>query len=451
MRKQWISKAAALGALMWLFAIGAQAQEGSSIENIHAVGPTSAWAGGTPPATLPPIYITKDDLKPFRPKFAASFARAFQYQYQRAEQPRSVVVASGTTTQIIENPEHYLNQHSLIFDFSELFPASPDLASLVKRIYASRLTSDPTSAKRQVRLDELCGGKPVFMCLATGVNPWKRALSGLSVTASLSERSAVQQGILLPQPSFSEHYGLSGQIDFDPTRLFIAGSNWKNAISAAQNMRIDPDQPYCDCFQYLADNEVQDPATQHLLPGERYQACISKFAEPRIVAPNHRMRADAILKVFIPKFQFKRASQFDFVKNGGTLLPAPFPSPALNSYMITWDLRRVIATTSNRMDAFDAITEGYKRPQSGSNTAGTSGTPQQFAKLCIIASGTSKSYVNIPSTFDANSCHTLARNTSADHYGLACISSNDVSVGPLTSIAVIPNDTTKPDSNSCRW
>jgi hypothetical protein len=412
-------------------------QEGPSIENIQAVQGAVTQASGTNPLPPPVININKDDVKLLEPNSFARLARTFQYSYQRAEQPRSLVIASpdGKTTQIINNPEHYLNQHSFTLDFSEMFPASSDLALMVKRIYAKRLTNGG-DADSPVQLTNLCGSKPIIMCLAVGLNPWKRALSGISVTASLSERSAAQQNILVPQPTFSQHYGNSGQIDFDPTRLFMTAANWKNAILAAQSMRIDPMQPYSECFQYLADI---DPAGKHLLPENRFQNCIRRFGTSTIGVPRPGPWWKPTLKLFIPKFQFKRTSQFDFIKNGGTLIPAPFPSAALNSYTITWDLRRVIAPTNNRMDAFDAITEDYKSP----------GTPD--AKVCMIGSGASTSYVNVPPTFAADSCRTFATSTSADRYGLACISSNGVSAGPMTSIATAPDNTTKPASNSCKW
>ena len=71
---------------------------------------------------------------------------------------------------------------------------------------------------------------------------WKRALSGLWVTAALSERPAVQQGIILPEPSFTGHYGITGQIDFSPANLFITGANWRKAITVAKNIHISPSE-----------------------------------------------------------------------------------------------------------------------------------------------------------------------------------------------------------------
>jgi hypothetical protein len=317
---------------------------------------------------------------------------------------------------------------------------------MVKLVYANKLAADPAIANRQVRLIELCGTKPAITCLATGVSAWKRVLSGITITGSLSERSAVQQMIVVPQPPFLNHYGLTGQVDFDPTQLFISGSNWKNAISTVQSMLIDPGQPYADCFQYVADNATPSLPVKPLLPPNRYANCVSKFAAPRVVVPSNRMRWDDILKVFIPKFQFKRASQFDFIKNGAILAPSPFPRVALNSYTITWDLRRVIASTSSRIDAYDSITERYKGPASGA-----SGTPQQDAKLCITSSGASRSYISVPLPFSAESCYRFAGTVSADQYGLACVSSNDIILGVWTRTAVAPDDSVKPNPNSCRW
>ena len=54
----------------------------------------------------------------FENSFMARFGRAFEYDLQRVEQPRAVV--TGTNV-VVRNPEPYLNEHTLKFQFSELF------------------------------------------------------------------------------------------------------------------------------------------------------------------------------------------------------------------------------------------------------------------------------------------------------------------------------------------
>src|ERR1700674_704756 len=131
------------------------------------------------------------DLELLQNSFLARFGRGFQYIFARGEQPASVVIGSGNTTQIVANPEHYLNQHSMTFDFKELFVSSSALASMVTAINSS---GKGFSLPRGV-----CGTKSTIECIASAGTWWKRALSGFSVTGALSERPAVQQSTLIPE------------------------------------------------------------------------------------------------------------------------------------------------------------------------------------------------------------------------------------------------------------
>jgi hypothetical protein len=68
------------------------------------------------------------------------------------------------------------------------------------------------------------------------------------------------------------------------------------------------------------------------------------------------------LATLIPTFQFKKESQFDFIKQGGNVfVPAAFPEPSLNTFSFTFDLRRPIPSTKDRTDALNAMAAIYNR------------------------------------------------------------------------------------------
>jgi hypothetical protein len=466
--KPCIAKAALLGTLACLAVIGVYAQGEPPTGNAQGDGAAPGKGSAAVASDQRPTSVCKDDektvrickeeLKPLQPTGWGRFGRGFQYTYGRLEQPRSVLVGSGSTTQIIQAPEHYLNQHSLTFDFSEVFTSPADFASMVKTVYADKLEADPRVAKKSVELD-LCGQQEFIVCLAAGPSAWKRALSGFKITASLSERQGVQQGVIVPEGSFSQHYPFGGEIDFDPAQMFITGTNWKAAIDAVAKNPIGPSQLYSQCAMYekggdaLGDRSIA--AGGRGASAQDRGRCVALFARSRIATSKPPSRRDYIVAALIPKFGYKRISNFDFVKSSGILIPAPFPESALNSFTVTWDFKRAIAATKSRLDAADAF-RASNQPSPGGNSGIEStsyNVPQSGddPKLCIIYSGAAGSSINVPSTFSADSCYRFARKMSADRYALACVSSNDVLLGPAMDAAMPPDDKAKPESNSCRW
>ncbi len=138
----------------------------------------------------------------------------------------------------------------------------------------------------------------------------------------------------------------------------------------------------------------------------------------------------------------QRTSQFDFVKYGGTLIQAPFPESALNSYTFTWDLRKAIAPTATRLAAADAKSKiaSYQDP-----------LKEKATKLCVAYSGPLRSPVNVPSKFEAASCQKFAKDVGADHYALACVSDNGVLIGTPYPKDFDPDQKLKAGLDSCRW
>src|ERR1019366_4338892 len=169
---------------------------------------------GTPKQGV--VCVFDSDLKSYQQTFQDRFGRAFEYKFERDEQP---TFASGSTQL---NPEHYLNQHTLTFKFSELFPTPSNLGSIVA---ASVEDKNPYSNKPKTEKIwvEGCPGDTIIDCLVKRRKTWQRALSGVRVSGSIFEWQGIEQGATANENVFP-HYGKGGEIDFDPKNLFRAAT-----------------------------------------------------------------------------------------------------------------------------------------------------------------------------------------------------------------------------------
>jgi hypothetical protein len=389
--------------------------------------------------------IDKKEFAALQPTWQGRFGRAFQYQYQIGEQPRTVLVGTGSTANFIPNPEHYLKQHLLTFQFSELFTTSSDKALLVNRAYQNL----KASAKRGQPLlgPDVCGHDQhdIIRCIAKGTNAFNRVLSGVTLGITLSERPAVQQGVIVSE-AFSNHYTVAGQVHFDPTSLFITATNYKDALNNLTDADIDVGT---ECFTRKVRSDKN-----------RVGECRKRLFTAKITGNDSGSRRfwDAFLQLALPTFDFKRMTQFDFVKNGGILIPAPFPESALNNYTFTWDLRHLIAPTKERLAAEDAI-GAYKPKTKGS-------------RFCIAISGSQENYISVANDFKINACQQLAESIHATGYRLGCLSetSNDSEVSNPQSeashtqpdkkkfamsssekIVLVQETASAPKPDSCGW
>ena len=359
------------------------------------------------------------------PTWGERALRTFQYQYQATEQPRTVVIGGVPKM----NPEHYLQQHSFNFTFSELFPSSSDFAAMISSVYSHQ--PDNTHIGNKALLDTtICGENletPVVTCIARGARAWKRAIAGVKATFTVSERSAVQQNSVVPE-SFGYHYGYGGEVDFDPTNLFITASNYLTAINAVKGSGLTfPGSPKEALHPMLEGVEQTQTQTQTQTHTKRIR--------------------DSILAAVIPTFQFKRATQFDFIKNsGGYFVPATFPETGLNSYTLTWDARRLIAPMKVRSDAETML----KSPPPSVETL----------KYCVPLQNGTEIYLSVPDSFRPDACRNLASHMGAKQYRLACVAKVESGVAPndftmMPGEPADPKDPAKlaspPQGDMCHW
>jgi hypothetical protein len=362
------------------------------------------------------LKVTPEALQPWELKYNARFARAFQYQLGLQEQPGTATIQNGSTVQFIPNPEHYLVKHSLTFQFSELFLTSSDFGNALKTF------SDLNPGKR-LNLAELCGGKksalkPALNCVASPGPWWQRAISGVTMQFSLSERTRVASGIVVPAGPFPSDYDKAGEIDFDPTKIFILGTNWKDAATGLAEVTLDPGQEPADKDCFRRGSKANDRPDA--------KACTKNHG-------GSKGGLVGVLAVAVPTFKYLRQTQFDFLKNGGVLTPSPFPEPALNNYTFTWDLRRLIAPAKERVAVADAIKTYNAGPKNQNGT-----------KLCVTISNGQKSYMPISDNFPENSCKLFAEQMSEGQFQLACV----VKGG---QVIFGDKEGNRPPGNACEW
>jgi hypothetical protein len=436
-------------------------------------------AQSTKPEDKPFVEITPQELQPLELSPGGRIARAFQYQLGLVEQTGPI--PGPTSGTFLQPPEHYLIQHSLMFDFSELFLKSSDFANILKAYYEGVIAPGKRLAPKNseaVSLDQLCPKSSPLQCIADSGAWWKRALSGVTGTFSLSERQRVVGAIVLPEGPFPADYDRTGQITFDPAQLFINGSNWSAALSVLAEMRVKVRDPnyrfneheqkytradrgslYEDCFAYSATDsrtEVTGRPTSKdhpelpLFDFTKMKKCISAFG-------GSKRGGVGFLAAAVPKFTFKRASQFDFVKSSGVLIPTPFGEPAVNSYTFIWDLKRLIAPRSARLAVLDGMTQPSKVAKQeeadlsdkSKVTGAEAAARPQSSKVCVTMSHGQHSFLTVPSSFTNIGCRDFASNLDKEgQYGLGCVLSDHIS---LSSTVDVNLRSGLPPENACNW
>ncbi|HZR58310.1 MAG TPA: hypothetical protein VFA74_15655 [Terriglobales bacterium] len=313
----------------------------------------------------------------------------------------------------IPNPEHYLLKHSLTFQFSELFVSPSDFASALKSFQSFNPNRTPLD------LHTLCKQKSAVECLATSGAWWQRAISGVKATISISERSRVVSGIIVPDAPFPQGYDKGGEIDFDPGQIFVTGSNWKNAAPIAKELNLSKGSTRASGLQEMC---FVNQTTALI------KKCMHEYA-------GSKSGGVGFLAAALPTFKFIRQTQFDFLKNGGLLVPAPFPESALNNYSFTWDLKHLISPTKERIAVSDAMMPPAQK-QSVDPSVGT--------KLCVTISKGQKSYMPISDNFPESSCARFAQGMADGNFVFACVAKNgDVSFGGENG--------SKPAGGNCNW
>jgi hypothetical protein len=393
------------------------------------------------------ILLGNSDLRDVELKRTERLLRLWQYQFQLLEQPAFLVASTGGTTQTIPNPNYWLQQHSIILTFSELFPRTTNLPQLVQAAY-DNYSFDPTKPRPTVRLNpELCRSGNTLACLAGGGSGWssfsRRLLSGASVTFSVAQRDEVQQGVVVSNLTASQGWGWNGQVDFNPASLLITSANWKNAFSVLgkgpdevkRTIAVDTDSAEYKCF-------VQKQIEQEW----NLAACETAFSRPRLSPSNQQGTWVRVAAAVIPTFQLKVLSQFDFIKQGGILTETPLLQRSLKNLTFTWDLRRLKPATTDKL----TIATLYEQAKRSTTDDSKQRDNSSASKLCLLKSGTSRSYVSVAWDSTVSACERLAIDLASDYYAVGCAKDKSGSYGDFIKLHEEFLESAKPSSN-CGW
>jgi len=179
-----------------------------------------------------------------------------------------------------------------------------------------------------------------------------RFASGYNGTFSYSDNPQVVQNIVISGGTAQSRQNrlFSGDVAFDPSNVFLTGTDWKN-LSASKDVYDEDVQKevvakVAKRCSGIGDSQTYTPTT----------SCLAKLAGPtgwtRVAA------------AFLPAVDYKIQTQFDFIKSGANFIEPPYPLGHLYDFSFTQDFRRIFPTAQQREDAVAAIAAFTKAKKS---------------------------------------------------------------------------------------
>ena len=147
----------------------------------------------------------------------------------------------------------------------------------------------------------------------------------------------------------------SGQIDFDPTKIFVTGSDWQSAYKAADSYGDAQEGVFA---HYMASKceKLADAQSDEFRKGLVTAECVRRLARPRGWV--------ALVAILTPTVSFVEKSNFDFLANNGVLAPNPFTTKRLADLTFSLDLTRVLPSAKARQDVLAALVSAKaKKPR----------------------------------------------------------------------------------------
>jgi hypothetical protein len=192
-----------------------------------------------------------------------------------------------------------------------------------------------------------------------------RFASGYTGTFSYSDYPQVVQNILIPKGTAQSQQNrfFSGEVVFDPSNVFLTGTDWKN-VSAAAAVYGEPVQMQvkAKAAKRCPGIDGKGPDGKPLLTADGKPVVYdpSKTCLARLSGPTGWTRIAAAI---MPTVDYKLQTQFDLIKSGANFIVPPYPLGHLYNFSFTQDLRRAVPTAKQREDAVAAIyafTKGKK-------------------------------------------------------------------------------------------
>ncbi|MEI9978428.1 MAG: hypothetical protein WDN23_05405 [Edaphobacter sp.] len=346
------------------------------------------WALEAPYQLAPPpdsISLAKESY----PGGGERFLRSTVLKAEVIQQPKSAQVTDPTTGAVStqQNPNEMLWKASAVTDFSQLVPTTSDVQTQAVQLKASGVDLSRPGAGKALCSDFVTPpGQPATRqsfamehgfnncVLRTGTSyTFARIGSGFKGTFSWAQNPKIQSNILVPEQYTSLNQAFAGEVDFDPTKVFLTGSDWNSAYLAANS--------YSDHEEYVFVSRIAAKCHVPLAPegsqrtGLMTTDCAKKLARPQGLS--------AIAAVITPTVTFIEKTNFDFFASGGQLVPNPFPSKRLADLTFSFDLTRLIPNAKARQDAMATLAAAQQK------VPGPSPNPNRtdvYNQVCIWAS-----------------------------------------------------------------
>jgi hypothetical protein len=308
--------------------------------------------------------------------------RATQAKIEVAQQPNTSLVQLTPTSAVtaVPNPDHNLLRVSSVTNYSELVPTPDDVQKQAQLLNDAGIWAETSNglchhqAELLIKAESTQPSEPAsgpvstkdatfrktagameHCLLRTGFrNELLRNLSGAKGTFSYSQNPQVQQNLLVPSAISNNNRIFSGQVDFDPSKLFLTGSDWLSAYQAARLYGPDAEANFTNSMLRACHREEDG---RRVLRGEARSGLVDADCLRRLAAPRG---LKTIAAAVIPAVTYSVKTQFDFIKSGGGLVPAPYATPNLGDLILSIDLTRVIPSAKSRADALSALIAARK-------------------------------------------------------------------------------------------
>ena len=281
------------------------------------------------------------------PEFYERVLRSSVSKFELTQQPRTVLIQSGSTVVPAPNPDSVLFRYSISTTYAELIPSVADVQAQADAMSKYGLSTKP-----------ICGSlgfapvreKSVNCIVRLGTaNRFGRALSGVKGTFNYGQNPQVQQSLIVAGTAAAQkNFSLSGQVDFDPKNLFLSGTDWNTAYSTSKTYGSGMELAMRQTIKRKCNLVGKDDATL-----VNNAACARKLAGPT------GWQLAAVL--LIPQTSYQLKNQFDFIKQNGVLIAAPFPTNSLTDVTFSLDLTRIFSSAKSRTDALAALA-AFKTP-----------------------------------------------------------------------------------------
>ena len=286
--------------------------------------------------------------------------RAAVVKTEVIQQPKLVQIADATGQLSYQpNPGKLLWKVSSTTDYGQVVPTVADVQAQAAALDAAGVDLSTAGAKAfcSSRLStpdanhyftDVRGRFKDCLLRTGGAYMSARIASSFKLTFNWAQNPKVNSTFkyVVPSQYANVNQVFSGQVDFDPSKIFVTGSDWQSAYKAADSYGDAQEGVFA---RYMASKCEQpaDAQSDGFRKGLVTTDCVRKLARPRGWV--------VMAAVLTPTVSLVEKSNFDFLASNGVLAPNPFTTKRLADLTFSLDLTRVLPSAKARQDALAAL------------------------------------------------------------------------------------------------